>query len=172
MFQLQVMRRTPMERDLRSKPVSSIPLSPPRCRPQPGCRPCSVWRRPPADVYKRQPTTLICDNMSAAMMREGRIQAVFVGCDRVAANGDTANKIGTSMVALAAQRYGVPFYVCAPTSTIDLQTPTGTDYRKALSLINIVEKEQPKNGQLAKMKQLAETNARLKIAIKETIHRF
>ena len=73
------------------------------------------------------PTTLICDNMSAAMMREGRIQAVFVGCDRVAANGDTANKIGTSMVALAAQRYGVPFYVCAPTSTIDLQTPTGNE---------------------------------------------
>ncbi len=73
------------------------------------------------------PTTLICDNMSASMMRAGLVQAVFVGCDRVAANGDTANKIGTSMVALAAKRYGVPFYVCAPTSTIDLNTPTGND---------------------------------------------
>ena len=71
------------------------------------------------------PTTLICDNMSASMMRAGLVQAVFVGCDRVAANGDTANKIGTSMVALAARYYGIPFYVCAPTSTIDLATPTG-----------------------------------------------
>jgi len=73
--------------------------------------------------------TLQCDNMSATAMRNGWIQAVFVGCDRVAANGDTANKIGTSMVALAAKRYGVPFYVCAPTSTIDMSTPTGADIR-------------------------------------------
>lgn len=73
--------------------------------------------------------TLQCDNMSATAMRNGWIQAVFVGCDRVAANGDTANKIGTSMVALAAKRYGVPFYICAPTSTIDMNTPTGTDIR-------------------------------------------
>lgn len=71
-------------------------------------------------------TTLICDNMSASTMRQGLVQAVFVGCDRVAANGDTANKIGTSMVALAARRYGIPFYVCAPTSTIDLATPDGS----------------------------------------------
>ena len=71
--------------------------------------------------------TLLCDNMSATAMRNGWIQAVFVGCDRVAANGDTANKIGTSMVALAAKRYGVPFYVCAPTSTIDMETATGAD---------------------------------------------
>ena len=71
--------------------------------------------------------TLLCDNMSATAMRNGWIQAVFVGCDRVAANGDTANKIGTSMVALAAKRYGVPFYVCAPTSTIDIETPAGAD---------------------------------------------
>ncbi len=69
--------------------------------------------------------TVLCDNMSASLMREGKIDAIFVGCDRVAANGDTANKIGTSMVALAAKRYGVPFYVCAPTSTIDLGTETG-----------------------------------------------
>ena len=73
--------------------------------------------------------TLECDNMSATAMRNGWIQAVFVGCDRVAANGDTANKIGTSMVALAAARYGVPFYVCAPTSTIDMDTETGKDIK-------------------------------------------
>lgn len=71
--------------------------------------------------------TLLCDNMSASLMREGKIQAVFVGCDRVAANGDTANKIGTSMAALAAKRYNVPFYVCAPTSTIDMNTATGNE---------------------------------------------
>lgn len=71
--------------------------------------------------------TLICDNMSAAVMRNGFINAVLVGCDRVAANGDVANKIGTSVVAAVAARYNVPFYVCAPTSTIDMNTPTGAD---------------------------------------------
>jgi methylthioribose-1-phosphate isomerase len=71
--------------------------------------------------------TVICDNMSATVMRNGWVNAVFVGCDRVAANGDTANKIGTSMVALAAKRYGVPMYICAPTSTIDMNTPTGKE---------------------------------------------
>lgn len=71
--------------------------------------------------------TVICDNMSATVMRNGWVDAVFVGCDRVAANGDTANKIGTSMVALAAKRYGIPMYICAPTSTIDLNTATGKD---------------------------------------------
>lgn len=69
--------------------------------------------------------TLICDNMSATVMRNGWINAVFVGCDRVAANGDTANKIGTSVVATVAKRYHVPVYICAPTSTIDMNTPTG-----------------------------------------------
>ena len=71
--------------------------------------------------------TLICDNMSAAVMRNGWVNAVFVGCDRVAANGDTANKIGTSVVAAVAQRYHVPVYICAPTSTIDMNTLTGAD---------------------------------------------
>ena len=71
--------------------------------------------------------TLLCDNMSGSLMREGKVQAIFVGCDRVAANGDVANKIGTSMVAALARRYSIPFYVCAPTSTIDLNTPTGED---------------------------------------------
>ncbi len=72
-------------------------------------------------------TTVICDGMSASLMRDGRIQMVIVGCDRVAANGDVANKIGTSMVAAAAHYYGVPFYVAGPGSTIDLSTPTGRD---------------------------------------------
>ena len=71
--------------------------------------------------------TLICDYMTGMIMKQGKVQAVFVGCDRVAANGDTANKIGTSVVAAVAKRYGVPFYVCAPTSTIDWSTPTGDD---------------------------------------------
>ena len=71
--------------------------------------------------------TLLCDNMSGALMRTGAINAIFVGCDRVAANGDTANKIGTSMVATLAKRYGIPFYVCAPTSTIDMATADGKD---------------------------------------------
>ena len=72
-------------------------------------------------------TTLICDNMSAMVMKNGWVNAVFVGCDRVAANGDTANKIGTSVVAAVAKLYGVPVYICAPTSTIDMATPTGDD---------------------------------------------
>lgn len=70
-------------------------------------------------------TTLICDNMSASLMKQGKVNAVFVGCDRVAANGDAANKIGTSVVATVANYYHVPFYVCAPSSTIDPATPTG-----------------------------------------------
>ena len=71
--------------------------------------------------------TLICDNMSGMVMKNGWVNAVFVGCDRVAANGDVANKIGTSVVAAVAKQYGIPFYVCAPTSTIDLDTPTGAE---------------------------------------------
>lgn len=71
--------------------------------------------------------TLLCDNMSASVMSKGWVQAVFVGCDRVAANGDTANKIGTGVVAAVAKYYGVPVYICAPTSTIDLETSTGND---------------------------------------------
>lgn len=73
--------------------------------------------------------TLICDNMSAAVMRNGWVNAVFVGCDRVAANGDTANKIGTSVVAAVAKYYKVPVYICAPTSTIDMGTPTGAEIK-------------------------------------------
>lgn len=69
--------------------------------------------------------TLICDNMAASVMQQGWVQAVLVGCDRVAANGDTANKIGTLAVAMIAHAFQIPFYVCAPTSTIDMDTPNG-----------------------------------------------
>lgn len=71
------------------------------------------------------PTTVLCDNMSAALMAQGRIQAVIVGADRIAANGDTANKIGTYGVAILAKEHGIPFYVAAPFNTIDRATATG-----------------------------------------------
>jgi len=71
--------------------------------------------------------TLICDNMAATVMSKGLIDAILVGCDRVAANGDTANKTGTYGVAILAKNFGIPFYVCAPLSTIDMATKTGTD---------------------------------------------
>ena len=71
--------------------------------------------------------TLICDNMASIVMKNGWINACFVGCDRVAANGDAANKIGTSGVAILAKHYGIPFYVLGPTSTIDLSCKTGDD---------------------------------------------
>jgi len=71
--------------------------------------------------------TLICDNMASIVMKNGWVQACFVGCGRVAANGDTANKIGTSGVAILAKHYGIPFYVLGPTSTIDMACPTGAD---------------------------------------------
>ena len=69
--------------------------------------------------------TLICDNMASSVMQKGWIDAVITGCDRVAANGDTANKIGTSGVAILAHHYGIPFYIAAPSSTIDFETETG-----------------------------------------------
>lgn len=71
--------------------------------------------------------TVLCDNMASYAMQQGLVQAVLVGCDRVAKNGDTANKIGTSGVAILAKYYGIPFYVCAPFSTIDKNTPTGAE---------------------------------------------
>lgn len=72
-------------------------------------------------------TTLQCDNMASILMKSKKIDVIFVGCDRVAQNGDAANKIGTSGVAILAKHYGIPFYVCAPSSTIDLATPTGEE---------------------------------------------
>jgi methylthioribose-1-phosphate isomerase len=71
------------------------------------------------------PTTVIADNMAGAMMKQGKINAVVVGADRIAANGDVANKIGTYTVAVLAREHGIPFYVAAPWSTVDLNTPTG-----------------------------------------------
>jgi len=73
------------------------------------------------------PTTVICDNMAASLMGRGKIQAVIVGADRIAANGDVANKIGTYGVAILAREHGIPFFVAAPWSTIDLETATGDD---------------------------------------------
>lgn len=74
-------------------------------------------------------TTLQCDNMVSSLMMQGKIDAIFVGCDRVARNGDVANKIGTSGLAIIAKHYNVPFYVCAPSSTIDIDTMTGRDIK-------------------------------------------
>jgi methylthioribose-1-phosphate isomerase len=71
------------------------------------------------------PTTVIADNMAGAMMRQGKIQAAIVGADRIAANGDVANKIGTYTVAVLAREHGIPFYVAAPWSTVDMNTPSG-----------------------------------------------
>jgi methylthioribose-1-phosphate isomerase len=71
------------------------------------------------------PTTVLCDNMAASLMRQGRIQAVIVGADRIAANGDVANKIGTYGVAILAKEHNIPFYVAAPWSTLDLATAHG-----------------------------------------------
>jgi methylthioribose-1-phosphate isomerase len=73
------------------------------------------------------PATLITDSMAGYLMREGKVDAVVVGCDRVAANGDVANKIGTYGIAVLAQKHGIPFYVAGPTSSIDVDCPSGKD---------------------------------------------
>lgn len=71
------------------------------------------------------PTTVISDNMAGVMMKQGKVGAVIVGADRIAANGDVANKIGTYSVAILAKEHGIPFYVAAPWSTVDMETPDG-----------------------------------------------
>lgn len=81
----------------------------------------TAWELSRANV----PCTLICDDMAASLMAAGRVDAVLVGADHIAANGDAANKIGTSGVAILAKHYGIPFYVLGPTSTIDLSCPDG-----------------------------------------------
>jgi len=73
--------------------------------------------------------TVLADSMAASLMREGRVDLVFVGADRIAANGDVANKVGTYPLALAARHHGVPFYVAAPWSTVDPDTPSGDAIR-------------------------------------------
>jgi methylthioribose-1-phosphate isomerase len=83
----------------------------------------TAWEMQKEDI----PCTLITDNMSGHFMKLGRINAVVVGADRIARNGDVANKIGTYTVAVLAKEHGIPFYVAAPLSTIDMNTPTGAD---------------------------------------------
>lgn len=83
----------------------------------------TAWELQKDDI----PVTLITDNMAGHVMKQGKVDAVVVGADRIAANGDAANKIGTYMVAVLAHRHGIPFYVAAPISTIDLACPTGEE---------------------------------------------
>jgi methylthioribose-1-phosphate isomerase len=101
-------------------------------------------------IHDNIPTTVICDNMSASLMLRGKINAVVVGADRIAANGDVANKIGTYAVAILAKEHGIPFYVAAPWSTIDLETPTGADIpieeRSALEVTHHAGKQLTPNG--------------------------
>ncbi len=81
----------------------------------------TAWELDKDDI----PVTVITDNMAGHVMKQGKVDAVVVGADRIAANGDTANKIGTYMVAVLAREHGIPFYVAAPVSTVDLQLATG-----------------------------------------------
>jgi methylthioribose-1-phosphate isomerase len=96
------------------------------------------------------PTTVLCDNMAAALMRQGRIQAVIVGADRIAANGDVANKIGTYGVSILAKEHNIPFYVAAPWSTLDLATSHGDlipiEQRAATEVTHSNGKQMTPNG--------------------------
>ena len=96
------------------------------------------------------PTTVISDNMAGAMMRQGKINAVIVGADRIAANGDVANKIGTYTVAVLAKEHGIPFYVAAPFSTVDLDTPDGSkipiEQRSSMEVTHIAGKQMTPDG--------------------------
>jgi methylthioribose-1-phosphate isomerase len=96
------------------------------------------------------PTTVISDNMAGAMMRQGKIGAIVVGADRIAANGDVANKIGTYSVAVLAKENGVPFYVAAPISTVDLACATGEkipiEQRNAREITHIAGKQMTPDG--------------------------
>jgi len=96
------------------------------------------------------PTTVISDNMAGAIMRQGKIGAVIVGADRIAANGDVANKIGTYTVAVLAKEHGIPFYVAAPFSTVDLNTPDGAqipiEQRSAREVTHLAGKQITPDG--------------------------
>jgi methylthioribose-1-phosphate isomerase len=96
------------------------------------------------------PTTVISDNMAGAMMKQGKIGAIVVGADRIAANGDVANKIGTYTVAVLAKEHGIPFYVAAPISTVDLETPDGSkipiEQRDAKEVTHIAGKQMVPDG--------------------------
>jgi methylthioribose-1-phosphate isomerase len=96
------------------------------------------------------PTTVISDNMAGAMMRQGKIGAIVVGADRIAANGDVANKIGTYTVAVLAKEHNIPFYVAAPISTVDLATPDGNgipiEQRNAAEVTHIAGRQMVPDG--------------------------
>jgi methylthioribose-1-phosphate isomerase len=96
------------------------------------------------------PTTVISDNMAGAMMRQGKIGAVIVGADRIAANGDVANKSGTYTVAVLAKEHGIPMYVAAPWSTVDMETPDGSkipiEQRSSREVTHIAGKQMTPNG--------------------------
>ena len=96
------------------------------------------------------PTTVISDNMAGAMMKQGKIAAIVVGADRIAANGDVANKIGTYTVAVLAKEHGIPFYVAAPISTVDLETPDGSgipiEQRNGKEVTHIAGKQMVPDG--------------------------
>src|SRR5579864_4664014 len=96
------------------------------------------------------PTTVISDNMAGAMMKQGKIGTVVVGADRIAANGDVANKIGTYTVAVLAKEHGIPFYVAAPISTVDLETADGSaipiEQRNAREVTHIAGKQMVPDG--------------------------
>jgi len=96
------------------------------------------------------PTTVISDNMAGVMMQQGKIGAIVVGADRIAANGDVANKIGTYTIAVLAKEHGIPFYVAAPISTVDLTTPDGSkipiEQRNPREVTHIAEKQMVPDG--------------------------
>src|ERR1700751_1514723 len=96
------------------------------------------------------PTTVTSDNMAGAMMKQGKIGAIVVGADRIAANGDVANKIGTYTVAVLAKEHGIPFYVAAPISTVDLETPDGSgipiEQRSSKEVTHIAGKQMVPDG--------------------------
>ena len=144
-------RRRLARRPARTAPASSRTATPARSSPAATARHCSPsifelarrGKRPHVWADETRPllqgarltmwelqqrgidATLICDSVAAQVMREGRIQAVITGADRIAANGDTANKIGTYSVATLARAHGIPFYVAAPTTTFDLSIADG-----------------------------------------------
>src|SRR5215469_6820193 len=96
------------------------------------------------------PTTVISDNMAGAMMKQGKIGAIVVGADRIAANGDVANKIGTYILAVLAKEHGIPFYVAAPISTVDLNCPDGSkipiEQRSSKEVTHIAGKQMVPDG--------------------------
>jgi methylthioribose-1-phosphate isomerase len=110
------------------------------------------------------PVTLIADNMAGVMMAQGKIQAVIVGADRIAANGDTANKIGTYSVAILAKEHGIPMYIAAPFSTVDLETADGTgipiEQRAAAEVTHIGGKQMAPTGVLVENPAFDVTPAR------------